>query len=79
MTEHEVIDGGLVAQLHALYAERERLHATIGTADADDIIALIASLEAQLIDLYGEKLEAAKASGDPDATPASAVRPPHDD
>lgn len=48
-------DGGLEPQLVALYAEREALHAALGVSDADDVIALVRSLEAQLADLYNEK------------------------
>ena len=48
-------DGGLEAQLHALYAERERLFRALGTADADAILAMIASLASQLRDVYAER------------------------
>lgn len=43
------------AQLHDLYHERARLFAALGTADADEIVAMVRSLEAQLVDLYGER------------------------
>ena len=53
--DRDVLDGGLVAQLHALYAERERLHRALGTADAEASIALVRSLQAQLVDLHGAR------------------------
>ena len=43
------------AQLRSLYAERERLFQALGTADAEEIIALVASLEEQLVSIYGER------------------------
>ncbi len=52
------LDGGPIAQLHALYADRERLHRALGTADADAIIALVRSLDAQLVDLRGTSADA---------------------
>ena len=45
------------AQLGALYAERELLQRELGVSDADDIIAMVRSLEEQLADLYREKEE----------------------
>jgi hypothetical protein len=47
--------GDMESQLRSLYAERERLHQALGTADADKIIAMVRSLEEQLLDLYREK------------------------
>ncbi|MCO4764108.1 MAG: hypothetical protein KC502_21535 [Myxococcales bacterium] len=49
------VDGGVVAQLHALYAERALLHEALGTADAASIVAMVSSLEAQLVDLYHQR------------------------
>lgn len=43
--------GGLEGQLHALYAERARLVAELGTADADELIALVADLRADGFDV----------------------------
>ncbi|HJL18292.1 MAG TPA: hypothetical protein RMH99_21695 [Sandaracinaceae bacterium LLY-WYZ-13_1] len=48
-------EGDLEAQLLTLYADRERLHRELGTADPDEILAMIRSLEAQLDALYREK------------------------
>ena len=47
--------GDMESQLRSLYAERERLHQALGTADAEQIIAMVRSLEEQLLDLYREK------------------------
>lgn len=48
------------AQLRSLYADRERLHRALGTADPDAIIAMVRSLEAQLLDLYTDRDERQK-------------------
>ena len=40
------------AQLCALYAERERLIAALGTAEPEALIAMVQSLEAQLAEVY---------------------------
>ena len=45
----------LVAQLEALYSERERLHAELGISDADSIVTMVRSLTAQLNALYQQK------------------------
>lgn len=58
--------GSLEGQLHSLYAERELLAAELGTADANELIALVAelrlgaapfdeSLVMQVESLYGER------------------------
>ncbi|MEO1483981.1 MAG: hypothetical protein AAFU77_17860 [Myxococcota bacterium] len=44
--------GDLESQLIELYEEKRRLFKALGTADADAIIAMVRSLEAQLLDLY---------------------------
>lgn len=54
--------GGMEAQLNALYAEREMLHDALGTADAQDIIAMVHSLEAQCNDFYQEKEQESEVS-----------------
>ncbi len=50
--------GDMEAQLTCLYAERERLARVLGTADAERIIAMVRSLEEQLVDLYSAKTAA---------------------
>ena len=45
----------LVAQLHSLYSEREKLFTELGVADADSILRMISSLTAQLEALYRER------------------------
>lgn len=42
-------------QLLSLYGDRELLHRELGTADADEIVAMVRSLEAQLVELYRDK------------------------
>ena len=49
------IEAGLKQQLEALYEERRRLHETVGTADADQLLAMIESLKQQLESLYDER------------------------
>lgn len=44
--------GDMESQLIELYEEKRRLFKALGTADADAIIAMVRSLEAQLLDLY---------------------------
>ena len=45
----------LVAQLHSLYSEREKLFAELGVSDTDSILRMIGSLTAQLEALYRER------------------------
>jgi photoactive yellow protein len=52
-------EAAMEAQLISLYAEREKLHRELGIADADDLIAMIRNLEAQLRDLYRQQESAA--------------------
>jgi len=52
-TEYE--DGDLLAQLTALYAEKELLQRELGVSSAELIIAMIRSMEEQLVSLYAEK------------------------
>ncbi len=59
MTNMELEDGGLEAQLNLLYADRERLESELGTSDPDELVEMVRSLEAQLQDLYREKESAA--------------------
>ena len=58
--------GSLEGQLHSVYAERERLAAELGTADTDELVAMVKqlrkdaggldeSLVAQVESLYGER------------------------
>lgn len=47
--------GDMEAQLIQLYEEKHRLFRALGTADPDAIIAMVRSLEAQLIDIYSER------------------------
>ena len=42
----------LLAQLKALYSEREKLHSELGVSDAESIITMIRSLTAQLEAFY---------------------------
>ena len=49
------VDGSLVAQLNALYEERAFLHNALGTSDAASIVAMVRSLEAQLMDVYSAR------------------------
>jgi hypothetical protein len=49
------VEGDLQTQLLALYGDRERLHRELGTADAEEIVAMVRSLEAQLVELYRDK------------------------
>ena len=39
----------------SLYADRAKLHRELGTADPDDLIAMVRRLEAQLVSLYEER------------------------
>ena len=48
-------EGGMEAQLIALYADREQLENELGVSDAGELIAMVRSLEAQLNDLYQDK------------------------
>lgn len=45
----------LEAQLDALYDDRLRLHQALGVSSADEIIALVRSMQEQLDDLYAER------------------------
>lgn len=45
----------LELQLIDLYQERDRLQSQLGTADSDELCALVGNLEAQLRDLYQER------------------------
>ncbi len=65
----EVDRGDMEAQLLSLYAERERLAQALGTADADQIIAMVRSLEEQLFDLYSAKI----APSEPDDMPLASL------
>jgi hypothetical protein len=42
----------LQQQLEALYAEREWLNNQLGTVDAESVVTMLQSLEAQLADMY---------------------------
>ena len=44
----------LLAQLRALYIEREELHTELGVSDAESIITMVRSLTAQLEAIYQE-------------------------
>ncbi|MEC7522064.1 MAG: hypothetical protein VYE22_19420 [Myxococcota bacterium] len=48
-------EGDLESQLVSLYADRAKLYRELGTADPDDIIAMVRRLEAQLVSLYEER------------------------
>lgn len=41
-------------QLEALYAEREWLNEQLGTTDAETVVTMVMSLEAQLADFYNK-------------------------
>ncbi|MGP1271724.1 MAG: hypothetical protein ACTS22_00155 [Phycisphaerales bacterium] len=45
----------LTRQVEALVAERNRLFGELGVADADGLIAMIRSLESQLVALYRDR------------------------
>lgn len=49
--------GDMEAQLVELYEEKRRLFKALGTADPEAIIAMVRSLEAQLLDLYADRDE----------------------
>ncbi|MEN0019521.1 MAG: hypothetical protein AAF747_01405 [Planctomycetota bacterium] len=51
MTEATTMES-LEQQLVALYSEREQLSNRFGASSADDIIAMVENLEAQLTDFY---------------------------
>ena len=50
-------ESSLVAQLHTLYEERQRIFETIGVTDTDKLIAMFESMQRQLAALYAEKDE----------------------
>jgi hypothetical protein len=63
-TESPSADESIVAQLHALYAEREELVKSLGTADAaslvervKDLETTVASLVEQVHSFYAEREE----------------------
>ena len=64
------------AQLLALYEERKRLARELGTADADRLIAMVRSLEAQLVALYSDKLGSSAPPSDAEPSSATASEPP---
>lgn len=45
----------LVAQLEAVYADRELLQKELGVSDARDLIHMVRSMEIQLNDLYRDQ------------------------
>lgn len=47
--------GSLEAQLVSLYAERGHLERELGVSDANEIVTMVRSLEAQLRDLYSHR------------------------
>jgi hypothetical protein len=57
MNEPKPVVADVVAQLEALYAEREQLEQELGFSDSDTIVEMIRRLEAQLAALYREKEE----------------------
>ncbi len=50
-----VVTGDMEQQLRSMYAERQQLVRALGTADAEAIIRMVRSMEAQLTDLYAQK------------------------
>lgn len=56
--EPEQEPGGILQQLQDLYREREFLDQELGVSDAESIIGLVRSMEAQLCDLYATLAEA---------------------
>jgi len=48
----EGLEGSLEAQLASLYADKQTLQDALGISAADEIIAMVRSLEEQLVDLY---------------------------
>jgi hypothetical protein len=53
------------AQLRSLYEDRELLERELGVSSPTVLIAMIRSMEAQLIDLYREKEEACSSETSP--------------
>ena len=49
--------GSLEEQLHAFYEERKYLEGELGISDARELVTMVQSLEAQLIDLYQQQEE----------------------
>ena len=45
----------LIQQLESLYADRELLHRELNVSEAKDLIHMVRSMEAQLVDLYAEQ------------------------
>ncbi len=48
-------DSSLELQLVDLYGQREKMHRELGAADAEDVVAMVQSLEGQLRDVYRER------------------------
>ena len=51
----------LIQQLESLYAEREMLHRELNVSEASEVIHMVRSMEAQLVDLYAELERSRKA------------------
>ncbi|MGI4788641.1 MAG: hypothetical protein ACRYFS_07300 [Janthinobacterium lividum] len=49
--------GSLEGQLNSLYEDREYLERELGLSDARELVTMVRSLEAQLIDLYQQQEE----------------------
>ena len=45
----------LVEQLESLYKERALLQSELNTSDADEIVRMVRSMEAQLSELYAQQ------------------------
>ncbi len=57
----DAMTSSLIQQLESLYADRELLHRELNVSEAKDLIHMVRSMEAQLVDLYAE-LERSKKS-----------------
>ncbi len=50
----DAMTSSLIQQLESLYADRELLHRELNVSEAKDLIHMVRSMEAQLVDLYAE-------------------------
>ena len=51
----DAMTSSLIQQLESLYADRELLHRELNVSEAKDLIHMVRSMEAQLVDLYAEQ------------------------
>ena len=55
IVSNEGVDESIVEQLHSLYAEQAYLQAELGTSNPEELVAIMSSLEEQLIYVYRER------------------------